>query len=169
MEPLVPAAQMLHHQWRLLLLFLAAAAASGGRSTAAAAPDEKSNRAAAASTPNPGLARLLSQHSRQHSSGSGTTHAALSALSRQNRHKPPPMATAALRSSKPWGPCPAELASSVNASGLLPVDFFRQKGPGLQNLGRNGFSPPEQSSLVLSLKMGCADTVHFQPKPNTPF
>ena len=36
--------------------------------------------------------------------------------------------------------------------------------------GRNGFPPPEKNGLVLSiLKMGCADTVPVQPKPNTPF
>ena len=35
--------------------------------------------------------------------------------------------------------------------------------------GRNGFPPPEKNELVLSITMGCADTVPFQPKPNTPF
>ena len=35
--------------------------------------------------------------------------------------------------------------------------------------GRNGFPPPEKHELVLSIKMGCADTVPFQSKPNTPF
>ena len=35
--------------------------------------------------------------------------------------------------------------------------------------GRNGLPPPEKHELVLSIKMGCTDTVHFQPKPNTPF
>ena len=35
--------------------------------------------------------------------------------------------------------------------------------------GRNGFPPPEKNELVLSIEMGCADTVPFQPKPNTPF
>ena len=34
--------------------------------------------------------------------------------------------------------------------------------------GRNGFPPPEKNELVLSINMGCADTVPFQPKPNTP-
>ena len=28
--------------------------------------------------------------------------------------------------------------------------------------GRNGFPPPEKNELVLSIKMGCADTVPFQ-------
>ena len=33
-----------------------------------------------------------------------------------------------------------------------------------------GFPPtPEKNELVLSIKMGCADTVPFQSKPNTPF
>ena len=35
--------------------------------------------------------------------------------------------------------------------------------------GRNGFPPPEKHELVLSIKIGCADTVPFQSKPNTPF
>ena len=35
--------------------------------------------------------------------------------------------------------------------------------------GRIGFPPPEKNELVLSIKMGCADTVPFQSKPNTPF
>ena len=35
--------------------------------------------------------------------------------------------------------------------------------------GRNGFPPPEKNELVLSIEMGCADTVPFQPNPNTPF
>ena len=35
--------------------------------------------------------------------------------------------------------------------------------------GRNGFPPPEKNELVLSIKMGCADTVPFQSKPSTPF
>ena len=35
--------------------------------------------------------------------------------------------------------------------------------------GRNGFPPPEKHELVLSIEMGCADTVPFQSKPNTPF
>ena len=35
--------------------------------------------------------------------------------------------------------------------------------------GRNGFPPPEKNELVLSIEMGCADTMHFQSKPNTPF
>ena len=34
---------------------------------------------------------------------------------------------------------------------------------------QNRFSPPEKNELVLSIKMGCADAVPFQPKPNTPF
>ena len=35
--------------------------------------------------------------------------------------------------------------------------------------GRNGFPPPENHELVLSIEMGCADTVPFQSKLNTPF
>ena len=35
--------------------------------------------------------------------------------------------------------------------------------------GRNGFPPPEKNELVLSIGMGCADTVPFQSEPNTPF
>ena len=35
--------------------------------------------------------------------------------------------------------------------------------------GQNHFPPPEKNELVLSIGMGCADTVPFQPKPNTPF
>ena len=35
--------------------------------------------------------------------------------------------------------------------------------------GRIRFPPPEQNELVLSIKTGCADTVPFQPNPNTPF
>ena len=35
--------------------------------------------------------------------------------------------------------------------------------------GRNGFPPPEKNELVLPFGMGCADTVQFQPTPNTPF
>ena len=35
--------------------------------------------------------------------------------------------------------------------------------------GRNGFPPPEKNELVLSIKMGCADTVPWQSKPNTLF
>ena len=39
-----------------------------------------------------------------------------------------------------------------------------------QNSGaESGFPPPGKDELVLSIKMGCADTVPFQPKPNTPF
>ena len=45
-----------------------------------------------------------------------------------------------------------------------------QVRPGLQNLGAESvFRPPERSELVLSIGMGCADTVPFQRKPNTPF
>ena len=35
--------------------------------------------------------------------------------------------------------------------------------------GRNGFPPPEKNALVLSIKMGCADSVPVQSKPHTPF
>ena len=36
--------------------------------------------------------------------------------------------------------------------------------------GRNRFPPtPEKNELVLSIEMGCEDTVPFQSKPNTPF
>ena len=36
--------------------------------------------------------------------------------------------------------------------------------------GRNGFPPPKKHELVLSIEMGCADTVTFPPKPTcTPF
>ena len=35
--------------------------------------------------------------------------------------------------------------------------------------GRNGFPPPEKNELVLSINTGCADTVPFQSKLNTPF
>ena len=35
--------------------------------------------------------------------------------------------------------------------------------------GRNGFPPREKHELVLSIKIGCADTVPFQSKPNTLF
>ena len=43
--------------------------------------------------------------------------------------------------------------------------------PGLKSEfgGRIGFPPPEKNELVLSIGMGCADTVPFQSKPNTPF
>ena len=34
---------------------------------------------------------------------------------------------------------------------------------------KNGFQPPENNELVLSIKMGCADAVPVQSKPNTPF
>ena len=34
--------------------------------------------------------------------------------------------------------------------------------------GRIGFMPPEMNELVLSIKMGCADTVPFQPKTKHP-
>ena len=42
---------------------------------------------------------------------------------------------------------------------------------GLQNLGAESvyFPPPEKNELVLSIDMGCADTVPVQPEPNTPF
>ena len=35
--------------------------------------------------------------------------------------------------------------------------------------GRIGFPPPETNELVLSIEMGCTDTVHFPREPNTPF
>ena len=35
--------------------------------------------------------------------------------------------------------------------------------------GRNGFPPPEKNELVLSIEMGCVDTMLFQSKPNTLF
>ena len=42
------------------------------------------------------------------------------------------------------------------------ITFAESYDPGLQNLGgRIGFPPPEKKELVLSIEMGCIDTVHF--------
>ena len=47
---------------------------------------------------------------------------------------------------------------------------LRYAEPGLQNLGVEMiFRPRKKNELVLSIKMGCADTVPFQSKLNTPF
>ena len=39
---------------------------------------------------------------------------------------------------------------------------------GSRNWGQDRFPPPENNELVLSIGMGCADTVHFQPKTKHP-
>ena len=107
---------------------------------------------APATTLKPDLARLLSQHSRQDVSSSGTTtHTALASLSRQNRHKPPPMATAVPR--KPWGACPEELGASVNSSGLLPVDYFRPAG--------SNTTFDEATRLAINMTLNCGGIVFF--------
>ena len=59
-----------------------------------------------------------------------------------------------------------ELSKCVTADTTAVMRFIA----GLQNLGgRNGFPPPEKHELVLFIEMGCADTVHFNQNPNTPF
>ena len=73
---------------------------------------------------------------------------------------------------------PSNIIANCSAPGVF-IDYaprvpdsqrWKMFCAGLQNLGgRNGFPPPEKNELVLSIKMGCADTVPFQSKPNTPF
>ena len=64
-------------------------------------------------------------------------------------------------------PGDARLALHPNEDGQFRMSMF---DAGLQILGgRNSFPPPEKNELVLSITMGCADTVPFQSRPNTPF
>ena len=52
----------------------------------------------------------------------------------------------------------------------LEIMQLAPSDPGLQNLGvETVFRPRKRMSSVLSIETGCADTVPFQSKPNTPF
>ena len=60
-----------------------------------------------------------------------------------------------------------EVVAYARARGIAVLPEF---DAGLQNLGaETAFRPREKNELVLFIEMGCADIVHFQPKPNTPF
>ena len=78
-----------------------------------------SSTAAAALTPQ--LTELVAQHGQLDAMADHDAHAVLSSLSARHRRHPPPAAA----SRKPVEACPEELQASVNASGLLPVDWFR--------------------------------------------
>ena len=58
---------------------------------------------------------------------------------------------------------PTQQISAAAAVGPEQRDLVTSWAPEFG--GRNGFPPPENNELVL----GCADTVSFQSKPNTPF
>ena len=68
-----------------------------------------------------------------------------------------------------WDRCAMLSKQSCSVFGVEPIDA--RYCAGLQNLGagRNGFPPPEKNELVLSIEMGCTDTVPFQSRLNTPF
>ena len=114
--------------------------------------------AAAAANPSADLLALLPQHSgsgQQLHNGSGSTHNVLAKLSRQNRHRPPPNSLPTLDQwRKPWGPCPAELAASVNTSGLLPVDYFRPPG--------SNITFDAATRLAINMTYNCGGSVFFQ-------
>ena len=50
----------------------------------------------------------------------------------------------------------------------LGAAAMRQK-LGSRIWGQTRFPPPEKNELVLSIEMGCTDTVHFPRESNIPF
>ena len=95
------------------------------------------------------LAGLLETHGGERPE-TADAHDALVALSRRNRHRPPPT----LRE-KPKGVCPPELEATVNATGMLSVDHFRS--------ARN-VTCDEATRLAINMTANCGGSVYF-PTP----
>jgi hypothetical protein len=72
--------------------------------------------------PGSALARLAAAHPAH--AAEGNSNRVLADLSARHRGKRPPMVMARSQH-RNWTSCPAPLAASVNATGLLPVDWFR--------------------------------------------
>ena len=95
------------------------------------------------------LAALLATHGGEATEAATDAHDALVALSRRNRHRPPPT----LRE-KPKGVCPPELEATVNATGMLSVDHFRS----------GNVTCDEATRLAINMTANCGGSVYF-PTP----
>ena len=68
-----------------------------------------------------------------------------------------------------YGPAHIGLHVTGHGGGVVDNAWIWGADLGSRIWGQNRFPPPEKNGLVLSIEMGCADTVPFPREPNTPF